>query len=268
MRPELHDVPETMLWTLHNRASESLRSDSDFEDRDAVRIYKAIDYDYERSFGPAEPSHAIRSRMFDNAIRRFAQQHGPLTIVNLGEGLETQRFRLADLDARWLSVDVPSAIDVRERFIDADEAHRHVSLSALDRDWFDEVPTDRPIFISAQGLFMYFAEDEVQNLIADLAKRFRGARLMFDTIPPWLSRKTTSGGWKKTAHYTTPPMPWGINRTDLPKLASWSPHIAAITDVPWERFPRGAARWLFPVFTNLPILRGHTPAAVAIDFAP
>lgn len=267
MRPQLQDVPETMLWTLHNRASESLRSDSDFKDEDAVRIYKAIDYDYERSFGPAEPSHAIRSRMFDKAIQRFAAERGAITVVNLGEGLETQRFRLPKLNAQWLSVDVPSAIEIRERFIEADEAHRHVSLSALDRDWFDEVPSGRPVFISAQGLFMYFSEEEVRGLIADLAKRFPGGRLMFDTIPPWLSRKTTSGGWKKTAHYTTPPMPWGINRSDIPKLSSWGPRIATITDVPWERFPRGTGRWLFPIFTSLPILRGHTPAAVAMDFA-
>ena len=47
----LTGVPETMLWTLHNRTSEARRSDGIIDDPNCLRIYDALDY--ERSFGKA-----------------------------------------------------------------------------------------------------------------------------------------------------------------------------------------------------------------------
>ena len=39
----LRDVPETMLWTLHSRASEARRADGVLRDPRALSIYDAID---------------------------------------------------------------------------------------------------------------------------------------------------------------------------------------------------------------------------------
>ena len=114
---KLKDVPETMLWTLHNRASEAMRHDGIINDDRAVTIYKNIKYDYEKSFGKADASHAIRSLDFDREIRRFLSRNPNGTIVNLGEGLETQRFRIDETQALWITVDLPEAIEIRERYI-------------------------------------------------------------------------------------------------------------------------------------------------------
>jgi len=179
----LTDVPETMLWTLHNRAVEAMRSDGIIKDEKAIEIYQSIDYDYEKSFGKAEPSHAIRSVDFDKEIRQFLKKYPDGTIVNLGEGLETQRFRFNETKALWLSVDLPVAMEIRERFIQPDDTHLHLPISATERAWFDSVPKDKPVFISAQGLFMYLTEEEVRLLVQDIAKTFKSAYLMFDTIP-------------------------------------------------------------------------------------
>ena len=126
-----------MLWTLYNRAIEARRADSIIDDPKAIEICQSIDYDYPASFGSPNPAHAKRSSMFDQAIQAFAKEKKQeIVIVNLGEGLETQRFRLSNIDARWFSVDLPQAIAMRERFIAPDDTHHHLALSALDRDWF------------------------------------------------------------------------------------------------------------------------------------
>ncbi|MEM7586712.1 MAG: class I SAM-dependent methyltransferase [Acidobacteriota bacterium] len=270
MNPGLTDVPETMLWTLHNRASEAARSDGVLRDPEALRIYQAIDYDYELRFGPADPSHAIRSAMFDHAIRGFLAEHPSAVVVNLGEGLETQRYRVTEPDTLWISVDLPEAIAARERFIPADDQHHHVGLSFLDRAWFDEVPRDRPTFLTAQGLFMYFDEADIRSLMVDMAARFPGGELMFDPLPRWLSRKTTSPkGWQKTPHYTTPPMPWGINRNEIePTLRSWVPTLREVEVLSWWRFPRGFAnRWVLPLMEKVPIINRHAPCVVRLSFS-
>jgi O-methyltransferase involved in polyketide biosynthesis len=252
-----------MLWALHNRALEASRDDGILQDPEAVRIYQMLDYDFEEVFGPADPTNAVRSAMFDADLRAFLDSHPDGVIVNLGEGLETHRFRVAGDEALWLSVDLPEAIAVREHFIAPDDKHRHIALSALDRAWFNEVPEGRPIYITAQGLLMYLHEEQVRSLVQDLAERFPGAWFLFDTIPSWLSRKTVKRDWKKTARYTTPKMPWGISRHQIaPRLRAWVPTLEEVTELPWRRFPRGMGRWLFPLMFATPILNRYAPPVI------
>lgn len=248
--PNLTGVPETTLWTLHNRASEAARDDGCLHDPRCLDIYRSLHYDYERSFGKAEPSHAVRSQLFDDKIRDFLAQHPDGVIVNLGEGLETQRFRFegpAHDRSLWVSVDLPEAIAMRERFIQPDTRHLHVPFSALDTRWFDTVPPGRPVFITAQGLFMYFREDEVKTLVQAMSQRFPGAILMFDYLNVKISQRTLSPqGWMKTKHYRTPPMPWGLDRDQLePRFSAWLGQPVKVHNVTFL-FPRGFLRWFIP----------------------
>lgn len=262
--PNLTGVPETTLWPLHNRASEAARPDGCIRDPKCLEIYRALDYDYDRSFGPADASHGVRSQLFDQKIAEFLQQHLNGVIVNLGEGLETERFRFEEPEyaqSLWLSVDLPEAIALRERFIQPDERHLHIPLSALDTAWFDAVPPDRPVFIAAQGLFMYFTEDEVSTLTKAMARRFPGALLMFDYLNTFLSRKTMSDkGWMKTKHYRTPPMPWGLDRDQLtPLFSRWLEQPVEVHNVTFL-YPRGFWHWFVPFAEkHLPRLMNRVP---------
>lgn len=265
--PNLVGIPETMLWTLHNRVSEARRDDGVIRDPDAIRIYEALDYQYTRSFGAAEPSHGVRSAVFDDELRAFLRQHPDGVIVNLGEGLETQRFRVPGADATWISVDLPEAIEIRERFIRPDDQHKHVAASVLDTSWLAAVPKGRPVFITAQGLFMYLPEESVRELFISISESFPGSQLAFDSIPRWISRKTVSeAGWKKTKYYTTPPMPWGINVHEVePTLRDWVPSIDSIERIHWE-FPRGAIRWIAKVVQATPWVGRHLPMVTRVRF--
>lgn len=274
MKPKINstltDVPETMLWTLHNRAEEALRSDGIIKDQTCIDIYQSIDYDYENSFGKAEPSHALRSIKFDNEICKFLDENPHGTIVNLGEGLETQRYRIKEDNALWLSVDVPEAIQIREQFIQPDDRHLHCPISALDRTWFEQVRKDQPVLITAQGLFMYLPVEEVKSLFQDIFNFFPGGILVFDTIPVWLSKKTLSHkGWQRTKAYTTPPMPWGINRNELQDVfQSWSNKIINIDEIAYLKdIPRGSGKVLVNIISALPYVNRFLPTAVKINFS-
>ncbi len=268
LNPNLTGVPETMLWTLHNRASEMLRSDAVLRDEKALEIYHSLDYDYERSFGVPDGSHAMRSLLFDERLREFLQDHPRGVIVNLGEGLETQRYRLEleGNEALWISVDVPEAMAIRERFIVPDEVHRHVPVSALDPSWMDEVPPERPVFITAQGLFMYFKPSDVEWLFKAMATRFAGGWLMFDHISQYFSKKTLKG-WNRTGYYTAPPMPWGVSRAEVENvLRGWSSAIESVRLVDF-RMPRGLWRYLGPVVLGVPGLKNIAPGISLVRFS-
>lgn len=267
----LSGIPETMLWTLHNRASEVLRPGAWLDDQEALRIYHSINYDYQRSFGKPDSCHAVRSLMFDDALGPWLEKHPDGTVVELACGLETQFQRRDNGRVNWLCVDVPEAIAIRERFLQPGERCRHLSLSALDSRWMEaveKVVQDSgvgSVFITAQGLFMYFEEAQVRQLVSAILERFPGAELMFDTIPRWFSRKTVSprGLWK-TPHYRTPPMPWGIDRNEIvPTLRAWSDRLAHAEEQPYRRI-RGPWGLLASVVANTPGLKNKLPAIVRL----
>ncbi len=261
---DLGGVPETMLWTLHNRASEAMRKDAWLRDEHAVRIYRSVPYDYERSFGKADGSHAIRSLIFDEAVHCWLARHPGGTVVELACGLETQFQRIDDGQVNWVCVDLPESIAVRERFLPPSGRCRHIAKSALDLSWMDDIDSAGPIFVSMQGLLMYFEERDVKTLLTAILLRFPGSTLMFDVIPRWFSRKTLKG-LRKTPHYTAPPMPWGINRDEIePRLRTWGLPMASYFEEPYRKFrvfPWGMAPW----FASLPWLGKHFPAIVRVE---
>ena len=205
----LHGVPETMLWPLYARATEARRPDARLRDPHAVRIADAIDYDYARSFGKPHYAHVNRALAIDDLLRRWIRDHPAGQVVGLGEGLETQFYRVDNGQVRWLSVDVAEAIGVRTRFLPDTDRYRNFACSAVDFRWMGEVDATHGLIVTAAGLLMYLRPDEVTGLIAAIAARFPTAEVVFDTVPRWASVKTLRG-LKLTDHYVVPPMPWSL----------------------------------------------------------
>jgi len=261
-------VPETMLWTLHNRQYGASDTTKDwFQDDKCLEIYRAIDYDYEKSFGKANDSHVLRSYVFDRGVRDFWKEHPGGTVVNFAEGLETQRFRVEDArpeDSLYISVDLPPAIAAREKFIQPDSHHLHVAASAIDFDaWVPLVPKDRPVFFTAQGLLMYFEEEDVKTLFRGLAKNFPASHLWFDSIAKWASNLTMRPtGVKLTKDYKVPPLPFGVNIDKAEGLfQSWVPDVK-VDEIDWPMWK--ADKWFFyryvvPVFKVTPFVKNLQP---------
>lgn len=221
----LSGVPETMLWTLWNRAAEMRRKDRLIEDPLAVELVDRLDYDFLGHFGKPSVFHPIRARVCDDLIREHTlQDDRNRVVVSLGEGLETQAWRVGDLDIHWITVDVPEAINLRKKLLPVRANSKTLGLSALDFSWMDSVPKDARPFISANGLLMYFEEVQVRNLLTRIAERFPGGAVFFDVIPPYFSEKTMEG-FAVTKTYTAPPMPWGVTLGDVPKFIASIPGL-------------------------------------------
>lgn len=224
---DLKGIPETMLWTLHNRATEAKRHDTYLKDPECIKIYDAINYDYEKKFGKANDSHPMRSKIFDRALLKWMEKHPSGRVIELGSGLETQFQRCDNGTVHWYCVDVPESIQVRKIFLQETERCRYITKSALDFSWMDEINAEN-VFITAQGLFMYFKEDEVKALFVKIISKYANVEIIFDAIPRWFSKKSLKG-FGKTKNYTAPPMPWGVNRNEIePLLKKWSDRIRSV----------------------------------------
>lgn len=263
----LSGVPETLLWPLFNRAHEARRPDALLHDPLAVELAGRIDYPFEKNFGRADEGAPLRALGFDDEIKCYLAEHPDATVVALGDGLETQFWRVDNGRLKWISVDLPETIALRNKLLPAHERLTQFVCSALDYNWMKQVDPSRGVFISAQGLLMYFKPDEVAKLITECAARFPGGAMMFDTAPRWVSNMTLSRrGWKKTKDYRVPAMPWGVNIGELQGMRAWHPNVQEIHQVTLARGHGFVFKFIVPLINRLPLIRDKLPAMVLLRF--
>ena len=224
-RVHLEGVPETLLWTLYHRAVEARRPDAVIDDPLAVTLVDEIDYPFEARFGGGPGDQAqwqgLRAATFDGEVRRFLAARPGGTVVALGEGLETQFWRVDDGHVNWLSVDLPETMAVQERLLPDAPRRRAVACSALDERWMDEVDPSRGVLVTAQGVLMYLPADPVRALIATIARRFPGGALVFDGPPRWLAARSHVGNVAHEAvRFQTPPWTWWLDRPERRRIAA------------------------------------------------
>lgn len=239
----LEGVSATTLWTLHNRGTEAKRSDGVIRDPWAVTLLDSISYDYLK-FGKPDQSHGLRAAAFDGVMREYLTAHPKASVVALAEGLQTSFWRLnasgfAD-ELTWYSVDLPPVMALREQLLPRDDRIVELAQSALDHSWMDRVAggagpaasdiASREVFITAEGLLMYLEPDDALGLIRECAARFPGGRMMFDNIPPWLSRRTFKG-LKLSDRYIAPRMPFGMTPDEGLALAETVPGVCTARDI-------------------------------------
>jgi O-methyltransferase involved in polyketide biosynthesis len=177
---ELSGVAETLLGNLGRRAA-AARIGA-LKDPVAIEVVDRLDYEF-ADFARGAQLHAVRVAIFDQAVRRFLGSYPAGTVVALGEGLETQFWRLDNGQVRWLTVDLPETIELRQRLLPDGPRQSSHSGSALDLRWLDGLNPADPILITAQGLLPYFQRDQVHGLIAGIAERLPGSLLVFDVVP-------------------------------------------------------------------------------------
>ena len=273
----LSGVSETALLTLQVRASEARRPDAIIDDPMAVTLVDKIDYDFAKFGYARRQDMAIRALAFDDATRTYLRDHPAATVVALAEGLQTSFWRLSAGGAgnpaeahaggkfRWLTVDLPPIVELRNKLLPQSDRVEVAAQSALDYGWMDRVDPTDGVFITAEGLLMYLQPTEAMALITACAKRFPGGAMMFD-LPPswfaWIARR----GMRTSMRYKVPPMPFSMSASEAAKLVDVVPGVRAVHDV---ALPAGrgrvfnAALW---AIQRIPLFDPVRPAFTLLEF--
>jgi O-methyltransferase involved in polyketide biosynthesis len=219
LNPGLTGTPETALATLWGRAMYATDASPILKDPVAVDLIERIDYDFHHKFGnansPGNLSFAIRSHWSDERIRRFLVDSPGGPVVALGEGLETQLWRVDNNEVCWYSLDLPEAIALRQKLLPPHKRNTLLAGSVLDPTCLSATSPCKSVFITAAGLLMYLQSEEVRTLLRQVVQRFTHGHLVFDTIPHWFSRKTKRG-FNPSGRYAYPPMPFALALREVP----------------------------------------------------
>ncbi|MEU8680101.1 class I SAM-dependent methyltransferase [Streptomyces sp. NPDC048611] len=265
---DLRGVPETALWTLHHRAAEAARPDTVLPDPRAVQLRTDLVFPFEERMGAARPwlaqAIALRALGFDRVVRAFLADRPDGTVVALGEGLETQFWRVDNGRARWVTVDLNGPLALRRRVLPHGARQRLVACDVRDRAWMAGIDPARGVLVTAQGLLMYLEPAQATRLIADCAAAFPGGTMVFDTVSRRFSARTRIGA-KGPGGHRLPPMPWGMDAADRGHLWRAHPAISEVSEVPLPA-GRGFLGRLAPRAAVVPLLRTDRPLITRLRF--
>ena len=226
---DLGPVQQTLLVPLWARAAETTSRLSILDDPGAVRVAAALGdrFGHFNKFAlRSRIGIALRTLQFDDWLRDWlAANHGG-TVADVGVGLNTRFERCDDGRARWLEVDLPDSMAVRERFFaegifEADPRRETLAGSVLDGEWLDRL-TDlpAPYFVCIEGVLMYLPEADVRRLIDTLGERLPGATLCFDALTP--DGVATQSSHDTLKHFEAR-FDWGVE--DVKSVADWRPGL-------------------------------------------
>ena len=268
----LTGVSETALMTLNGRAHQAGLTDAIIDDPKAIELRdaftKTYGVDYSK-FGRRGQEMALRSLAVDSCTIDYLRTHPKATIVALAEGFQTSFWRLdkavADPQVRWVSVDLPPVIELRERLLPASARITNVGQSALDYSWMDRVDASNGVFITAEGLLMYLQPDESMDLIRQCAKRFPGGQMFFD-LPPTIIKKVAPNGIRASKTYRVPPMPFSLSINQLRELVGTVPGLKAVRDVPMPAGRGFLFKTAFPAFWRFGPLKPFRGVYALLEF--
>ena len=183
-------VQETLIIPLYGRKLCAEAFPNLYTDKSAAELCASLDYDFSEldskakstfwKFGALEA--AMRQIDMEWEIRDYLRTHPTAAIVNMGCGLDQTGRACDNGTCRIYNVDMPDIIDARNELIPAGERERNIGSDLNDFTWMDAVDGSGGAVFFAAGVFHYLTFKQAKGLVCELARRFPGGRVVFDTI--------------------------------------------------------------------------------------
>ncbi len=183
---EKNSVQETLLIPLYGKKVAAEMYPDLFEDKAPIELWTKIDYDMVKQPKLKLKIGAIMAatRQYDLATvcRHYLAEKPQAAVVNLGCGLDTTFNFVSNGRATGYNLDFAEVIKVRNELLPPTEKERNIAVDLTDYSWFDEIDFDpeRGAVFFASGVFYYFKRAAVRDLLINMAKRFPGAKIVFD----------------------------------------------------------------------------------------
>ncbi len=238
---EKNTVQETLVIPLLGRLVCSEHFPELFSDPEAKRICDSLDYDFSEKkkkmegaaglFGALE----VAQRQYDLRCEAeaYLRDHPKAAVVNMGCGLDDTFKKCDNGTCKGYNIDMPDVIKVRDELLPAGEREENLACDLNDFSWMDQVDGSDGAVFFASGVFYYFKKADVKALFSEMARRFPGAVLAFDSCNSKganMMRKT----WLKEAGITDVGAYFSLE--DEKELEGWSEDFGSVTS---ESYMRG-----------------------------
>lgn len=149
-----------------------------------------------------------RGQTFDRIANHFIASHPNCTVVNLACGFDTRYWRIDHQACTYLELDLPEVIRLKKDILNDPLAYEMIGGSVLDTSWIDRITKrgNENFLLIAEGLFMWFPQQEVARVLKEVAERFYRSQLVLDMVPG----RYTKGIWKQLLRLAFK-IDWGLD---------------------------------------------------------
>jgi len=137
-----------------------------------------------------------------------------------------------------------------------------IGSSVTEKAWLNQIPSDRPVLIIAEGLLYYLTEDEVKILLKRLVNHFPGGQITFDTFSTFGVRMQRFLQRLPNSRAMGNPgvrLKWGLNNPH--EIEEWMPQVKLITELSGADLPdimkmsEGIIRQMITIPSHIPQIR-------------
>ena len=188
--PAFTPAQESLFLTLGGRALDSRLPRPFLGDTMADEIITRIGYDLSKfptiSTTRVDPRAkvfeiAVRAKRLDEVVRRFVLRNPDAVVLELGAGPDDRIFRVEPPPTvGWYDVDFPLVIALRSEVLPKLANARSLGADLVEPNWLDELPTDRPTVIVADGLGAFLTSHDFIVLLNRLIGHFPSGELAFN----------------------------------------------------------------------------------------
>ena len=184
---DLTTISKTLFVPMQGRIYSSIKYPNIFYDKEVLKLKNKLPELNSNQSEYTFMASAVRSMNIDRYIKEFFTSNPEGIIFELGCGLETTYYRCDTGKNKWYALDLPEVINYRKELLPPAQRQLLISESIFNYEWVDkysEELNNNPILFIASGLFHYFEDQAIIELLNQLQK-FNNAEIVFDTINKW-----------------------------------------------------------------------------------
>lgn len=178
----LSGVEDTLYIPLVARIYASEKFPQFFYDEKALSLKQYIPTDSieKNSIEYFYMASVCRQQTIDKKIIRFLKENSQSNVVFLGAGLETAYNRINNTEARFYQVDLPNVINTREKVLGAADNEKLIAGDMFSLEWTKEIDLSLPTMLVVSGVYQYFTESKIIEMITKMKSLIPKGELVFD----------------------------------------------------------------------------------------
>ena len=100
----------------------------------------------------------------------------------MGCGLDFDARRCGSDRNHIFNIDFPDVIETREKLAQTGQRETNIAADLTDHRWLEKIDAQAGAVFFAAGVFHYLKREDLKALVVEMANRFPGCRLVFDTV--------------------------------------------------------------------------------------
>ena len=123
---------------------------------------------------------AMRAMVYDEWIKSKLVNDAASVVLHIGCGLDSRVKRVSAENTNWYDIDFADVIAERKKYYDKSDTYHMLSADMRESGWKSRIAGNQNAMVILEGVSMYFAPEELLELLSSLAHHFTSVSLLMD----------------------------------------------------------------------------------------